>query len=67
MIPTFKQWLVELDAGPGSGMTPPKQDPTKVSKVNAFTTVYGPGSDELPPTPERKEILKCKKKMKRAK
>ncbi|MHA2043229.1 MAG: hypothetical protein ACW99G_00460 [Candidatus Thorarchaeota archaeon] len=76
MIPTFQQWLMEVGmggGGPGGGMEPPKQDPTKVSDVNAFKDFQLPGSNKLPPNPERTEItvdekkLRMKKKMKKEK
>jgi len=73
MVVTFRQWLMEVGmggGGPGGGMEPPKQDPTKVGGTNAFGDYHMPGSDELPPTSPRfikKSKKKSKKKMKRQK
>ena len=58
---SFIQWLTELAAGPGSGMVPPKQDPTKVGGTNAFGDFNAPGSDELPPTKRYKMRMKKSK------
>lgn len=66
MVISFRQWL-ELATGPGSGGVPVKQRPDAPELTQALQHAYGPGSDETPPTPERKEILKSKKKMKKEK
>ncbi len=63
----FKEWIKLYEVGPGgggpgSGMVPPKQDPTKVGGTNAFADYHAPGSDELPPVNKSKK--KSKKRMK---
>ena len=67
---TFQQWLFEVGmggGGPGSGMTPPKQDPTQVGGTSAFADYHGPGSGELPPNAKEQFLMKkkLKKKMKK--
>lgn len=66
---SFKKWLLEVGmggGGPGSGIEPPKQDPTKTGS-QGFADYHGKdGTDprnpngQLPPIPK-----KMKKKMKR--
>ena len=67
MIISFHQWLIERIEGPGSGMPPTPEPILDPKQTQAMTHAHGPDSPERPPTPERKEILKSKKKMKKAK
>jgi len=69
---TFTQWMKLMEVGPGgggpgSGMTPPKQDPTDVGGTSAFPDFHGPGSSELPPDAREQYLMKknMKKKMKK--
>lgn len=65
-IPTFKQWLLEVGAGgggPGSGMTPPRQDPTKMP--GAWQDYHGPEeTDPHDPNAQLPPIQKKKMKKK---
>ena len=66
MVISFQQWIERLE-GPGSGMAPTKEPILDPKQTQAMPHAYGPGSEELPPNPKRKEVLKSKKKMKKAK
>lgn len=64
----FKQWLLEVGmggGGPGGGMEPPKQDPTKVAQ-GAFADYSDKnGTDPRNPNGTLPPIRKMKKRSKK--
>lgn len=63
----FKQWLTEVGmggGGPGSGMEPPKQDPTKIAQ-GAFADYHGPKDVQTDPANPHGQLPPTRRRMKK--